>query len=1035
MITAQTIAGGQTYLAKHLSANDYYAEGEKVEGEWTGLAAKALGLEGAVEAEAFEALRTNRHPSTGARLTARDRASAKVRDRRTGKLVERKQTAFHDITFCAPKAASIVAIVGGDERIVRAWQQAVREATTEMERFAAVRLRSGEFANSEKLRVTGNVAGALFFHDASRALDPQLHAHWVVANASYDAERGGWFALQRLAMMEASPYVRAFLHHDFARRLRALGYRVEDAGKEGFTIAGIGPEAQHALSQRTLQRLAFERRYERTFGHRPSKRRVEQFVKDNRGAAEARYRAEFRNAFGRAPTSGEVEAFVRDWREPKLREIATADVRQLQRDRLAKDALTEIETTVAQARERAAHGIEPIQATSDKTLRAAAAKGLEHCLERHSVARLGDVLEAALRFSGRDYGEFDPRGLHAAAKATSGAITDGYQITTEAVLAEESRLLLFAARSRGRFEPLGDAARADLSSLDGEQREAVIALSESGNGIAVLIGDAGTGKTRALGCLDAAYRLQSGRGMVALAPTTRATAELRDSGYPVAATVAAFLNSERQQEGAAGRAVLVDEAGFLSSRQLAELVRVAEERGARLVLVGDTKQHESVERGSALRGLIDSGLVQPVRLSTVRRQRREPHRQVAKLLAQGQSLKALERADALGMVEQIPDSFELFERAAAHYADALEAGQQTLVVIPTWEDIEQFNGRARAELKTRGLIHGPELEITGTASLSWTEVERTHWRGYRPGLVLNFHRAGAGMKAGESATVADVFDDGVLVQRPDGGFAMVRRKQRGTFDVAEARKIAVAAGDELLFRANCPAIGVANGERLRVEAVDPERGSVTLAGGKVLPAGFTQVCHGHAVTSHKSQGASVERSLLVVGPGSLGATNLRQFYVSNTRFKEGHRLFVHDLAKLKAAVAERSERPLAREFVAGLGKELRVLLAEAEAAKAVPGGDAAAEQRDARIKSLLREVARQERHARTAAQFKALWSGLGGRLLPKRVRRWLTGRRAQRSRKPSAQTYALARGIRAGHRAGIWLRRAGRGMRSAGRRH
>jgi len=72
----------------------------------------------------------------------------------------------------------------------------------------------------------------------------------------------------------------------------------------------------------------------------------------------------------------------------------------------------------------------------------------------------------------------------------------------------------------------------------------------------------------------------------------------------------------------------------------------------------------------------------------------------------------------------------------------------------------------------------------------------------------------------------------------------------------------------------------------------------------------------------------------VVGANSLGATNLRQFYVSNTRFKERHRLFVHDLAELKAAVAERSERPLAREFVASLGDELHTLLAEAEAAKA-----------------------------------------------------------------------------------------------------
>ena len=166
------------------------------------------------------------------------------------------------------------------------------------------------------------------------------------------------------------------------------------------------------------------------------------------------------------------------------------------------------------------------------------------------------------------------------------------------------------------------------------------------------------------------------------------------------------------------------------------------------------------------------------------------------------------------------------------------------------------------------------------------------------------------MKPGESATVKEVLDDGVIAQRPDGSRATIKRKQRGCFDVAEERPLEVAAGDELLFRANCPAIGVSNGERLRVESVDPESKTVTLAGGKVLPDNFTQVSHGHAVTSHKSQGASVQDSILVVGPHSGAASNLRQFYVSNTRFKEGHRLYAHNLGALKQAVASRSERLL-----------------------------------------------------------------------------------------------------------------------------
>ncbi|MEZ5325908.1 MAG: MobF family relaxase [Verrucomicrobiales bacterium] len=1039
MITAVSIAGGETYLSKHLSANDYYAEGEKVEGEWVGKGAQLLGLEGAVEAEHFEMLRNNLHPFTGERLTARKAEVAKVANNRTGKLEERRAIALHDITLSAPKAASIAAIVGGDNRVREAWQQSVRLAVKEMEHFAAVRLRTGKFRNTEKLRVTGNIVGALFFHDASRSLDPQLHAHVVMPNASHDEERGHWLALQRRAMLEASPYVREFLYHDFARRLTQLGYEIEPAkGSLGFQIAGITKEMEQAFSERARQRLSFEDRYRNVFGHRPSKRRIEQFIKDNRGAAEVRFQAEYRNAFGKPPEKAAIEDFVRDWRNPKLAEISTPQVRQQQRERLDEHSLQAVDQIVKHARERVAQGI---ALPASRSLNEASQMGLDHCLERTSVPRLGDALASALRFGSKRIGDLDPSGLYKEMRSRSGAISDGYLITTRQVHQEETSILVFSKQSRGRFKPLGDCEGARLDLLDDGQRQAIENLSKSRNGIAILIGDAGTGKTHTLARLDEAYRHATGEGLIALAPTTRATAELQTNGYPEAATVSAFLNSERLQEQAAGCAVLIDEAGFLSTKQLAELVTIANERHARLVLVGDTKQHESVERGNALRSVIDSGLIKPERLSDVRRQRAEVHRRLAKLLAEGKSLKALEQAEVLAMVHEIPDARELFKDAAHHYADEVEAGRETLVVIPTWEDIDWFNADARAELKARNLIHGDEVEIRGSASLSWTEVERCHWQDYQPGMVLNFHRPVAGMKIGESAIVREVLDNGVVAERPDGTLGRIGRKQRGGFDVAEERPLKVAAGDELLFRANCPDIGISNGERLHVESVNASTNQVMLSGGKVLPDHFTQVSHGHAVTSHKSQGASVQNSILVVGPSSLPASNLRQFYVSNTRFKEGHRLYAHDLSALKGAVANRSERMLAREFVAGLGKELGELLSEQAKARLnkKPSGNAVelAKQREARIKVLMKDVARHERRAQSRASFNALWTKLGVSRLPEKVQKWLKTRRqkAVHSRQRNQfRAYAVVRGMRKAHQIANWFGRARAGVRRAGRR-
>ncbi len=1002
MITAVSIKGGETYLSKHLSANDYYAEGEKVEGEWVGKGAEVLGLEGRVEAEPFEKLRQNQHPQTGKQLTTHKAGPTKFLSKNTGKVEKRHPVALHDITLNAPKAASVAAIIGGDDRIEKAWHQSVRTAVNEMEQFAAVRYRKGRFSNSNRLTITGNITGALFFHDASRLLDPQLHAHLVLANASQ--KDGQWKALQRRAMMEASLYVREFLYHDLARRLEQLGYEIEPASKgtHGFHIKGISEEIERTYSQRTLQREAFEARYKELFGHRASERRVEHFIKDSQRAATTRFKAEYKKAFGKNPGKAVIEGFVQDWREDKPIEISTPEVRALQRERLDQSGLDQVESTVRVARKRA--GIDP-QPVCD--LKEAALKGLDHCLERTSVPRLGDALAAALRFGSQRPGDIDPRGLYQEMRNRQGAICDGYHISTEEVYQEELKIIQFTESSRRQFGPLGDIKGACMDLLDEGQKRALSQLVKTSNGVAVLIGDAGTGKTHTLKRFDEAYRHRHQRGLVALATNTQGATELAEIGYSEAKTVAAFLCTERLQREAEGQAIIVDEAGALSTKQMAQLVDIVGERQARLILVGDTKQHESVERGNALRSIVESGLIKPARLLDVRRQRREQHRKIARLLADGQALKALEQAEALDMVHEISDARDLFDKAVSHYADNLEAGRETLVVIPTWEDIEQFNEEARRELKSRGVIHGEELEIRGSGSLSWTEVERCHWQDYEPGYLLNFHRAVSGMKAGDSATVKSIQDNGVVVVRPDGTEVLVGRRQRNAFDVAKERPLKLAAGDALLFRANCKDIKVSNGDRLKVESVDPRSGKVTMSGGKVLPPHFTQLSHGHAVTSHKSQGASVQESLLVVGPRSLPASNLRQFYVSNTRFKEGHRLYVHDLKALKKAVAIRSERMLAREFVAELGKELGSLLKQREAAKAVqePTGSqiVQAKLREERIRELTKDLAFCERQQ--GSNYRSLWKKLGVEQLPRVARNWFEKRRQRMSRRAADQRH------------------------------
>lgn len=333
MITVSQIRNGAGYLSRHLSANDYYSEGERVEGYWLGKGAERLGLNGVVKEAEFEALRTNRHPFTGEKLTPR-----------------MHKIAFHDIVVSAPKSFSIAAIVGQDERLVAAFHESSRSVLKELEKPAGVRVRAGEMVRTEAIKTTGNVACVAFHHDSSRMLGPQLHTHLVIANVSFDEDQQRWMALQPRVMLEASKKsIRAMFYDDLAQRAENLGYKVSRANG-GFRIEGVSHELEERFSQRSGQRRKFEQRYRELFQSEASKERIEAFIKDGKSAAKARFVREFESEFQRGPSTGEVEDFVKDWRSASLKKTSTAAVRQGQLNQLSTQERQALEAMVANAR-------------------------------------------------------------------------------------------------------------------------------------------------------------------------------------------------------------------------------------------------------------------------------------------------------------------------------------------------------------------------------------------------------------------------------------------------------------------------------------------------------------------------------------------------------------------------------------------------------------------------------------------------------------------------------------------------------------
>ena len=302
MFTIKQIKNGRGYMHRHLSQNDYYSEGQKVTGIWRGDAAKRLGIEGTpVIDEHFNALRENRNPLTGEKLRPRN-----------------SSIEFHDITLSAPKTVSIAAMVGGDERLIEAYERCALKAFKRLEKFAEVRDRSGANYNSEKTIRTSNTVAAVFNHDTSRLLDPQLHTHFVFSNHTWSDTANDWRALQTKRMMEESKRtVRQQFYRDLASEAGALGYRIEWM-KNGFRLADMDKQLDVLFSRRAVQRRAFEHRYQSVFGKAPDKKRMEHFIKDVKSDATRRFVAEYQAAFKKEPGRQLIEHFVTDWRTSKM---------------------------------------------------------------------------------------------------------------------------------------------------------------------------------------------------------------------------------------------------------------------------------------------------------------------------------------------------------------------------------------------------------------------------------------------------------------------------------------------------------------------------------------------------------------------------------------------------------------------------------------------------------------------------------------------------------------------------------------------
>lgn len=868
--TQLNLKSAKEYFREHLCVGDYYAVGQTVTGEWFGIGAEKFGLKGAVTEAAFLALCEGLHPTTGQRLTQRKNSKR----REAGKTVANRRV-FYDFSISPPKSVSVVALCQ-DVRIIELHNRAVRQAMIELEKFAETRVRkSGQNGD----RVTGNIIGAAFRHDTSRELDPHLHTHCVVLNATFDPVENRWKALGAVGMYRAQKFAENCYYHDLAKGLRGLGYEIANDGRS-FEIKGV-PANVIALFSKRHQQIDAEtqKRIERE-GLRGN-------VKDLR------------------------EQVARDERKRKMKDSTADRLRPIWAKQLTKSdqAALDVLRAVSPGHKVRAD-VAGIAAWAD-----------EHLFERRSVVNDYELMSAALaRGRGED---FDLAALREAIEKRAYIREDGTRkLTSREVLRCELGIVVAAHDGRGQHLPLSPGYQ-PATALSVEQAVAVRQILASRDFITLFRGSAGTGKSFTLREVTQGLRAAD-HPVVVLAPQRQQVADLCADGLP-ASTLSLCLQSQSLPPRAV---VLVDESGQIGGKQLGELVALVKRHGGRLILSGDTRQHGAVPASDALRAIEEFSGLKAAVLREIRRQ--DPAR--AKSMAERAFVAAYRRAVKAAAAGRIEESFDGLDRLgcirevapddrrailAREYLASIERHERVLVVAQTWNEVNGMNEAIRAELQTSGRIaSGVALKTYQAVDLN--EAEKRDTRFYQPGQFAYVIKRYGRFAKGDLCPIAGTNERGLVLIK-DGRRSTMSYRHTHRLAIAVERETNVAPGDRLQLKFNGKSregLPIANGELVTVRRVAAD-GALTVEDDrltvKTLSPQQRLFNRGYAVTSYASQGKTVD-TVLVADAGCRAATNHNQWYVSISRGRKRVIVFTENKAELRASIQQSGDRGLALEM-------------------------------------------------------------------------------------------------------------------------
>lgn len=822
----------------------YYQKNPEEIGIWKGELAYELGLITGIEIEPeqFKRLINQIHPHEDLVLVERP-----------------QEVAGYDFTFSAPKSVSIEIETNPDlsirTELQNSHEMAVKRVRMLIENdYAGFQTREKDGTRGHKH--TGKILSASFNHQTNRDHDPDTHTHLFISNMTCD-EQGVWRSLDARELFKNEYYFGMVYRSELAKSLEEKGYnlRVSDRSQGFFELATTLDE-QICESSSRAQAIEAER----------DRMRLE---------------------LGRELTKDEFESAKTSTRQSK-KKVDREEVRACNISKALKYGLKDLKT------------IQPMisQITATDALQIAA----NNLVESEAIFKKEELYRAALKV-GLGSG-ITLNSISSAAQKNDNLITlSNSKLTTREMSEIESLILQNIKNTQSKMQAVLSKDKAVKSiqkisarresengfALNEGQIAVGIEILSNQDGLLVVQGDAGTGKTALLSVVNEIAKNQN-RTIVGAAYTGSAAAEIEAASEIKSQTLHTLLL--KKEELPQNSIVIVDEASMIGSRQLRELQKLAEKSNSKIVLIGDAKQFKGLSSGdmfTRLQGMFD--LVKTVSMSESIRAKTSEMRELYQLIKERNFISTFAKMEKRDELKEASKE-EAIQNIAANY------DENTLVIASKNSDRIALNFAIRQKLGfSKGKI------ITITQNLTVSGIDRHFAQSYEIGNQINAEKPMPGLKPGSGGMIKGIDNakNKITIETERGDKTIDLYKYGDYLSVTCQANHKLMVGEKVSFGKNDKKLGVTNGQTGIVQAIENSKLFVE-TGSKIIEINlkeYNYLDYGYAVTDIKSQGQTAQKVAILA---DAKMANSNAFYVQITRAQRSVIVFTDDLVKFKSNV-------------------------------------------------------------------------------------------------------------------------------------